>query len=93
MKLSECYDSEYASHGWGRSVRFRPAITAKRARQIFDAARAKMNPNKRGRINKGLTVGQSFEILSGAITADTPDEMVLDSLISRNIVREFGAFL
>ena len=93
MKLSDCYDASYASHRWGRPDRVRPAITAKRAREIFEAAESKMDPDKRARVNKSMTVGHAFEILSKAVTLQTPDETVLHSLVSRNIVREFGKFL
>lgn len=40
-----------------------------------------------------LTVGQAYEILSKAIDPEMLDNKVLHSLVSRNIVREFGAFL
>ncbi len=93
MKASECYDATYASRNWGRHDRIRPAITAKRAREIFAAAESKMDPGKRATVNKGITVGQAFEILSNAVTLETPETEVLHSLVSRNIVREFGKFL
>jgi hypothetical protein len=93
MKQSDCYDASYTTSNLGRADRIRPAITAKRAREIFAAAQSKMDPNKRATINKGLTVGQAFEILSKAVTTETPDGTALHSLVSRNIVREFGKFL
>jgi len=52
-----------------------------------------MDPSKLATVNKGITVGKAFEILSKAVTPDTPDETALHSLVSRNIVREFGKFL
>ena len=52
-----------------------------------------MDPSKIATVNKGITVGKAFEILSKSVTSDTPDGTALHSLVSRNIVREFGKFL
>ncbi len=93
MKLAECYDTTYTTHNWGRSDRIRPAITAKRAREIFRAAESNMDPSRLATVNKSMTVGQAFEILSKAVTPEMPDGAALHSLVSRNIVREFGKFL
>ncbi len=93
MKLSDCYDTTYTTHNWGRGDRIRPAITAKRAREIFAAAESKMDGSKRATVNKSITVEQAFGILSKAVSPDTPDATPLHSLVSRNIVREFGKFL
>jgi S-adenosylmethionine synthetase len=93
VKLSDCYDTTYTIRGFGRADKIRPAITAKRAREIFAAAERKMDPTKLSTLNKSLTVGKAFEVLSQAITSEMPDETALHSLISRNIVREFGKFL
>jgi hypothetical protein len=93
MKLADCYDTTYTSHNWGRPDRIRPAITAKRAREIFAAAEYKMDASKLATVNKSITVGQAFEILSKAASPEIPDETALHSLVSRNIVREFGKFL
>ena len=96
MKQSKCYDASYVTRNWGRADKVRPAITAKRAREIFAAAQAKMEsirPYRCATVNKSITIAQAFEILSKAVTPETPDETVLHSLVSRNIVREFGKFL
>jgi hypothetical protein len=93
MKPADCYDTTYTTRNWGRADRIRPAITVKRAREIFAVAEMKMNTAKRATVNKGLTVGQAFEILSKVVTPEMSDEAVLHSLVSRNIVREFGRFL
>ncbi len=96
MKQSKCYDASYVTRNWGRADKVRPAITAKRAREIFAAAQAKMEsirPYRCATVNNSITIAQAFEILSKAVTPETPDETVLHSLVSRNIVREFGKFL
>jgi len=93
MKTSECFDTTYTVQRCGRPWATRPAITAKRAREIFAAAESKMDPSKLATLNKSLTVGHAFEILSKAVTPDMADETALHSLVSRNIVREFGKFL
>ncbi len=93
MKITDCYDSTYTTNRYGLRPIIRPAITAKRAREIFSAAQSRMDERKLATVNKSLTVGQAFEILSKAVTPETPDEEVLHSLVSRNIVREFGKFL
>jgi hypothetical protein len=93
MKAKDCYDAEYENKRWDRPSIFRPAITARRARQIFAAAESKMDAFRPATVNKILTVGQAYGILVAAVTDEMSDETVLHSLVSRNIVREFGKFL
>lgn len=95
MTQFKCYDASYVTHIWGRPDRVHPAITAKRAREILAAAQSKMASiqSRCATVNKNITIAQAFEILSKAVTPEIPDETVLHSLISQNIVREFGKFL
>ena len=68
----------------------RPTLTAGEARAIL--ARAKERGWLDGtpaRLNKGLTRKQAWEILSAGIK-DRADDYAIDSLIAKNIQREFG---
>jgi hypothetical protein len=92
VKASDLYNTTFTSVVYGRT-KIRPAITAKVARNIFEAAKLKMNTNAPCKINPSLTNQKCYDVLSAAITPEMADETVLHSLISRNIVRAFGRFL
>jgi hypothetical protein len=92
MKLADLYDSQYTTRSVYRGDKTRPAITVQRAKDIFAAAKFRMNPHQPCKINASLTNEHAFDILVKAIDGKGELE-TLDSLISRNIVRTFGHFL
>ena len=92
MKLADLYDSEYTTRSVYRGDRTRPAITVARAKEIFAAAKFRMNPHQPSKINPSILNDHAYEILYRAIDGKGELE-TLDSLISRNIVRTFGHFM
>jgi hypothetical protein len=92
MRLSDLYDSTFTTISVYKPSRTRPAITVQRAKDIFAAAKFRMNAHSPCAINKSLTNEQAYDILIKAIDGKGELE-TLDSLISRNIVRSFGRFM
>jgi len=65
--------------------------TAGRARAILNAARQRMNPDAKSRINPSFTVAQVHQILWDGVSLRASAEEI-PSLIAKNIEREFGRY-
>jgi hypothetical protein len=92
MRLSELYDSTFTTNSVYRPIRTKPAITVQRAKDIFAAAKFRMNLHDPCAINKSLTNEHALQILERAIDGKGELE-TLDAMTSRNIVRSFGRFM